>query len=189
MAGLFRRIGFAFKCLFLVLFTGKLPGEIPPGYLRMGEAGPSAAVPRDRPPEPAAAAPPVPAPAEGERAVQVLALLQRDGRLVDFLYEDISAYPDDQVGAAAREVHASCRAVLQRYLALEPVLGGEEGRPTTVDKGFDPGVVKLVGNVTGQPPYRGVLRHHGWRAKRIELPALPDGAARAVIAPAEVEIG
>jgi len=127
-------------------------------------------------------------PLSPDRAVQVLALLQRDGRLVDFLYEDISVYTDDQVGAAAREVHGSCREVLQRYLTVEPVVDGEEGRPMMVQPGFDPAQIKLVGNIAGRPPYRGVLRHRGWRAAKVELPALPDGAARSVIAPAEVEV-
>jgi hypothetical protein len=123
-----------------------------------------------------------------ERAVQLLALLQRDGRLVDFLYEDISGYPDDQVGAAAREVHASCRQVLQRYLSLEPVVPGDEGRPTVVEAGFDPGAIKLVGDIAGRPPFTGVLRHRGWRVAELSLPALPDGATRAIVAPAEVEV-
>jgi hypothetical protein len=121
--------------------------------------------------------------------VQLLALLQRDGRLVDFLYEDIGTYPDDQVGAAAREVHASCREVLQRYLTVEPVVDAEEGKPMLVEAGFDPAQLKLVGSIAGRPPYRGVIRHRGWRAAKVVLPALPDGAGRSVIAPAEVEVG
>jgi hypothetical protein len=180
------QIGFAFKCLFLVLFAGRLPDPVPLRFLGRGAREPREA---EAAPAPRVAA----AAGEGEgqidRAVQLLALLQRDGRLVDFLFEDIAGYPDDQVGAVVREVHASCREVLRRYVAVEPVIPGEEGRPATVDAGFDPASVKLVGTITGQPPFKGVLRHRGWRVARVELPALPEGVGRRVVAPAEVEIG
>jgi hypothetical protein len=190
VTGFFQQVGFAFKCFFLVLFAGRLPDDLPPRFVR-GAA--KRQVERDQPPAPPVRAaepvrpqptPPIPP----DRAVQVLSLLQRDGRLIDFLYEDINAYPDDQVGAAAREVHASCREVLRRYLTVEPVMDAEEGRPTVVDAGFDPAQIKLVGSVAGRPPYKGVIRHRGWRAAKIELPPLADGAGRTVIAPAEVEV-
>ncbi|HSK10502.1 MAG TPA: DUF2760 domain-containing protein [Vicinamibacterales bacterium] len=188
MGHFFRQIGFAFKCFFLVLFAGRLPEPLPPEFLRRKDGTMRRLEPRkDRASRDAAATPPPDD--QLDRAVQLLALLQRDGRLVDFLFEDIAPYPDDQVGAAVREVHASCREVLQRYLTVEPVVAGEEGRPTLVEAGFDPGAVKLVGMVSGQPPFRGVLRHRGWRVARVQLPALPDGANRQVVAPAEVEIG
>jgi hypothetical protein len=118
----------------------------------------------------------------------MLALLQRDGRLVDFFTEDIGEYDDAQVGAAVRDMHESCRGTLSQYLTLEPVIAEEEGRAITVEPGFDPGAIKLIGNVTGKLPARGVLRHHGWQVGDVRLPDPPPGAARAVIAPAEVEI-
>lgn len=190
MSELFQRIGLAFKCFFLVLFAGRLPDAIPRKYFRQTPAH-DELIPAT---SPAAGAPPGSAARKAEeasedRAVQVLALFQRDGRLVDFLREDIAGYPDEQVGAAVREVHSACRKVLDEYFALEPVMPGEEGRPTVVEPGFDLACVKLVGTVTGKPPFRGVLRHKGWRARRVELPALPADAGRHVIAPAEVEIG
>ena len=129
-----------------------------------------------------------PAPESLDRAVQVLTLFQRDGRLVDFLTEDVSPYPDSQLGAAVRSIHASCRQVLDRYLKLEPVLSSEEDQPVTVPVGFDPAAIKLVGNVAGEPPLRGLLRHRGWRVTEINLPSLPQGSGRAIVAPAEVEI-
>jgi hypothetical protein len=184
MSAFFRRAGFAFKCFFLILFSGRLPAPLPdefvtptaPAESTTPGGGAEAGRPRDR--------------EDGsDRAIQLLSLLQRDGRLLDFLFEDLSTYPDDQVGAAAREVHASCGEVIRRYLTLEPVLDGPEGGPATVDRSFEPGLVKLVGQVVGGPPFRGVLRHHGWRVTRCSLPALPGGAARLVVAPAEVEIG
>jgi hypothetical protein len=120
--------------------------------------------------------------------VQLLAILQRDARLVDFLMEDLGGYSDAQVGTAVRDVHANCRHVLQRYVPIEPVLADDEGRPTVVQVPVDPATVRLVGNVAGQSPARGTVRHRGWRVGRIELPPLPAEAARLVVAPAEVEV-
>jgi hypothetical protein len=121
--------------------------------------------------------------------LRVLAVLQRDGRLVDFLQEDIDAYGDAQIGAAVRDIHRGCRKALRDYLTVEPVMPGDEGAPVTVSQDFDPAAVRLTGNVGGKPPFRGVLKHHGWRVKTVQLPALP--AARdqsSVLAPAEVEV-
>jgi hypothetical protein len=118
----------------------------------------------------------------------MLALLQRDGRLVDFLEEDISSYPDGQLGAAVRSIHTSCRQVLDRYIKLEPVLSSEEDHPVTLPQGFDPAAIKLVGNVGGERPIRGRLRHRGWRVAEVTLPSLPQGSGRAIVAPAEVEV-
>jgi hypothetical protein len=118
----------------------------------------------------------------------VLALLQREGRLIDFLREDVTAFSDADIGAAARVVHAGSRKVLDQYLALEPVLNDAEGAAVTVPAGFDAGRIRLTGNVAGQPPFRGALRHHGWIATSIRLPALSPALDPRVIAPAEVEL-
>ena len=123
-----------------------------------------------------------------DRAVQMLGLFQRDGRLIDFLAEDVTPYPDAQLGAAVRSIHTSCRQVLERYVKLDPVIDSEEDQPVTVPAGFDPAAIKLVGNVTGEPPIRGMLRHRGWKVKEVSLPSLPQGSGRAIVAPAEVEI-
>ena len=121
--------------------------------------------------------------------LRVLAVLQRDGRLVDFLLEDIDGYTDGQIGAAVRDIHRGCRKALLEYVTVEPVLPGEEGEPVTIGADFDPASIRLLGNVGANPPFRGVLKHHGWRVKDIKLPALP--VARdlgAILAPAEVEL-
>jgi hypothetical protein len=129
----------------------------------------------------------IPAVDSSDRALQMLSLLQRDGRLIDFLMEDLSAYSDAQIGAAVRDVHAGCRKAVERYVSLQPVIDEEEGRPVTIDRGTDPAAVKVVGNVAGSPPIRGVLRHRGWGATRVELPPLAS-TGRTIIAPAEVEV-
>ena len=121
--------------------------------------------------------------------LRILAVLQRDGRLVDFLQEDIDTYSDAQIGAAVRDIHRGCRKSLRDYLTIEPVLGGLEDSPVTVAVDFDPAEIRLTGNVQGSPPFRGVLKHHGWRVKSVQLPVLPTSRGESsVLAPAEVEI-
>jgi hypothetical protein len=120
--------------------------------------------------------------------LHLLAILQRQGRLVDFLFEDLDAYEDAQIGAAVRGIHENCRKVVAKNLSLEAVIDSAEGEEVTIEKGFDPTAVKLTGNVTGEPPFKGILRHKGWRTDKIELPLLSDTQDAAVIAPAEVEI-
>lgn len=136
-----------------------------------------------------AAPPPPPPKPTTDAAVQLLGLLQREGRLVDFLREDIQSYEDEQVGAAVRAIHESCRQVLSEHLTLEPVLSGNEGDEVTVPKDFDPSAIRLTGNVSGEPPFRGTLRHSGWRATQVKLPSQPSGQDPKIVAPAEVEIG
>lgn len=121
-------------------------------------------------------------------AAQLLTLFQRDGRLVDFLMESVDGFPDAQVGAIAKQLHRDCRKVLQDYITIEPVRAEEENARATVEAGFDPSAVRLTGQVVGDPPFTGHLRHHGWKAVAIKLPKLPHGADPAVIAPAEIEI-
>lgn len=121
-------------------------------------------------------------------ALHVLSLLQREGRLVDFLQEDIAGAGDADVGAAARVVHTGCRKALQQYFVLEPVRGESEGAGVTVDRGFDPHQIRLSGNVHGEPPFKGKLAHAGWRAREVKLPDRPPSVDARVVAPAEVEI-
>ncbi|HEV3163997.1 MAG TPA: DUF2760 domain-containing protein [Isosphaeraceae bacterium] len=121
--------------------------------------------------------------------LRVLAVLQRDGRLVDFLKEDIDALDDALIGASVRAIHQGCRKALNDYMTIEPVVSTPEGDALTVDPDFDRAAIRLTGNVPNAPPFRGVLKHHGWRVKSVHLPVIP--AARdesSVLAPAEVEI-
>lgn len=188
MIGFGKRVSYAARCFFSVLSRGEVPEDIAPEVAPAAttRAADPATLP---PPAPAVAAEAAPPEDSSDRAVQLLALLQRDGRLVDFLSEDITPYQDAQVGAAVREMHANCRKSLEQYVRLEPIMAGEEDGPVTVEQGFDPASVKVVGNVTGRPPLRGLLRHRGWRVAEVNLPSLPpQGAGRAVVAPAEVEI-
>jgi len=118
----------------------------------------------------------------------LLTLLQREGRLLDFLLEDIQAYANEQIGAAVRDIHVKCQKTLKEHLVLEPVLKQSEGDNVEIPPGFDPSAIRLTGNVTGQPPFKGTLQHHGWRAKEIKLAPPPEGQDQFVVQPAEVEL-
>lgn len=120
--------------------------------------------------------------------LRLLALLQREGRLLDFLMEDIQAYPDAQIGAAVRDIHRQCQTALKEHLQLQPVLPQPEGGSVEITSGFDPSAIRLTGNVTGQPPFRGTLQHHGWRVKEMKLAPPPEGQDEFVLMPAEVEL-
>ncbi len=126
--------------------------------------------------------------ADEDAALQLLALLQREGRFVDFLEEDIDAFADADVGAAARVVHQGCRKALREHVTLEPVRREAEGAALTVPPGFDAAELRLVGNVTGAAPFHGRLQHRGWRATAVRLPRLVPGHDVRVVAPAEVEL-
>jgi hypothetical protein len=120
--------------------------------------------------------------------LRMLALLQREGRLLDFLREDIQGYSNEQIGAVVRDTHRQCQNALKEHLVLEPVIDKQEESTVEVPAGFDPSAVRLTGNVTGQPPFRGILRHHGWRAREIKLAPPPEGQDELVLQPAEVEL-
>lgn len=123
-----------------------------------------------------------------QRALQLLSLLQREGRLVDFLEENIESYDDAQIGAAVRNIQENCKKSLNEYLAPKAVIDKEEGEEVAIPAGFDAGAIKLTGNVTGEPPFRGILQHRGWLASSFDLPTLTGTQVPDIIAPAEVEI-
>lgn len=123
-----------------------------------------------------------------ESALQLLALLQQEGRFVDFLEENVTAYSDAEIGGAARVVHEGCRKVIRDHLQIAPVREETEGARLTLPAGFDATAVRLTGNVVGQPPFTGTLMHRGWRVAEIKLPKLAEGHDVRVLAPAEVEL-
>ncbi len=161
-----------------------LASEVPPP----APASAPAPVKAPPPPAPVPAPAPVRATANVDAALQLLALLQRESRFVDFLQEDIGAYSDADVGGAARLLHGGARKVLQDTFDLEPVRTEAEGSRLTLPAGFDAAAVRVTGNVVGQPPFNGTLQHKGWRATAVRLPALTEGHDTRVIAPAEVEL-
>jgi hypothetical protein len=133
--------------------------------------------------------PPPPPPKPSGEPLRLLALLQREGRLLDFLLEDIQGYGNEQIGAAVRDIHRNCQKAVRDHLELAPILPGEEGATVEVKPGFDPSAIRLTGNVTGQPPFRGALLHHGWRVQEVKLARPAEGQDEFVVHPAEVELG
>lgn len=123
-----------------------------------------------------------------DAALQLLELLQREGRFIDFVQEDVAGYTDAQIGAAVRVVHEGCRKVLREYFSIEPIRDGPEGSRVTLEADFDPTAIRLTGNVVGDPPFRGVLVHRGWRAVEVRLPRIAATHDVRVLAPAEVEL-
>ncbi len=138
--------------------------------------------------KPVEAPKPPKAPKPNGEPLRMLTLLQAEARLVDFLMEEIQGLADAQIGQAVREVHKKARAALSQHAVIEPVLSGNEGDNATVPRGFDPSAIRVVGNVTGQPPFTGQINHPGWRVKELKLAPLPEGADSFVLQPAEVQI-
>ncbi|MEO5794053.1 MAG: DUF2760 domain-containing protein [Rhodoferax sp.] len=139
-------------------------------------------------------APPAPPPAPilkvatPDAALQLLGLMQREARFVDFIQEDVASYSDADIGGAARLVHTGCRKVLQEHFTLAPARPEAEGSRVVLEAGFDAAAVRLTGNVVGNAPFRGTLRHPGWKATEVRLPRTTEGHDPRVIAAAEVEL-
>lgn len=181
-----RRVTLACGAFFAIISRPEFAAQVL--RLREGAAEPA--------PEPA----PAPAPAESkpatqplreaphEAALQLLGLLQRDARLIDFVEEDIAAYSDADVGGAARLVHAGCRKVLREHFSIQPVRDETEGSRITLNDGFDAAAIRLTGNVVGKPPFTGTISHRGWRVADTRLPKLAERHDAAIVAQAEVEL-
>jgi hypothetical protein len=195
---LLRRIPLALGAFFGLLFSADLAAR----YLGLSEAPAAPPAPQPAPaaaPAPVVAVPqpaPQPAPAPAvvlkeatpDAALQLLGLLPREARLIDFCEEDLTGHADADIGAAARVVHAGCRKVLREHFTLQPVRSEAEGSRVTLPAGFDASAVKLTGQVVGQPPFTGTLSHRGWQAAEVRLPKLAPQHDAAVIAQAEVEL-
>lgn len=176
-----RRIWLAIRVFFLVLFHREVAADV-----RSLLGAPEAAGPEGRQ---ALAAPAAPARAARSEALTLLAALQREARFVDFIKEPLDAYSDAQIGAAVRDVHRDCAAVLERLFAIRPIVEQAEGSRVEVPAGFDAGCYRLTGTVAGEPPFAGSLVHHGWQATACNLPSYTGSPSAArVIAPAEVEL-
>lgn len=159
---------------------------VPPPAAKAGkvrrDSGTGGEVPQ--PPSPS-----TPAEPSIQPAIQILTALQQEGRFIDFLQEDLGLYDDSQIGAAVRSIHEGCRKALGEVVELKPILDEGEGTTVTISPGFDARAIRLTGNVSGDPPFTGILRHRGWKAHRLELPRpMADQERNRVIAPAEVEI-
>jgi hypothetical protein len=136
---------------------------------------------------------PVPEPvvlkeATPDAALQLLGLMQNEARFIDFIQEDITAFSDADVGAAARVVHQGCRKAIDEHFTLSAVYAEQEGSKVTLPEGFDAASVRLTGNIVGTAPFTGTLIHKGWQVTDIRLPKLTSGHNASIVAPAEVEL-
>jgi hypothetical protein len=180
------RLWLAFIVPWKILFDGVFAARVDAAQLSALPAAPPK-------PEPASPAAPV-AEVEADEgpddraALQLLAILQREGRLVDFLFEDVSGFSDADIGAAARVVHQGCKRALDDIVDLKPVRTEVEGAAVELPAGYDAVSVRVTGNVVGEPPFSGTLAHPGWRVTRIELPTTNEGHDATIIAAAEVEL-
>jgi hypothetical protein len=126
--------------------------------------------------------------AERRLFLHLFSMMQREGRLMDFLAEDLDQYEDSQIGSAVRAIHANCVQIVREYLDPRPIMAQAEGERVTVDVDFDPGAIKLTGKVVGEPPFSGIIRHKGWQVGKLKLPKLSGRQNAEIIAPAEVEL-
>ena len=182
------RLWFAWICFFRALFDGEFAGRAWTVRDALPAASPAPAKTEkaEKPAKPER--PAAPPPPSTDAALQLLGLLQREGRLIDFLEQDVATFEDAEIGAAARAVHEGSRKALRAHVTLAPVRDEEEETKVTLAEGYDAASVKLTGNVTGKPPFTGTLRHRGWRATKISLPVAVDGHDVRVLCPAEVEL-
>ncbi len=161
------------KMAWRVLLHGDYAGDLLEGRKELQDKRARAAMPTER---------------VHASALMLLAALQREGRFIDFVRQDVAGFPDEDIGAAARVVHAGCRRIIDQFFRFQPASDGSEGAPMTVPAGFDAQRIRLTGNVTGNPPFRGTLKHHGWIITEVKMPEISDALDPRVAAPAEVEL-
>jgi hypothetical protein len=161
------------KLAWRVLLHGDYAGDLLDGLKELQHKGARAAMPAEK---------------THASALILLAALQREGRFIDFVRQDVAGFSDEDIGAAARVVHAGCRKIIDQFFRLQPASGGSEGAPMTVPAGFDAQRIRLTGNVTGKPPFRGTLKHHGWIVSEVKMPEISGALDPRIAAPAEVEL-
>lgn len=184
----FRRIPLAFGAFFRILSDADFAARLDEMDLVVVQAQPVATPAPTPAPMPPKAAPRPLKEASPDSALQLLSLLQRDARLLDFAKENLSGYSDADIGSAARIVHDGCSKVLSEHFTIVAVREEGEGSQITLNEGFDAATVRLTGNVVGTAPFQGSLSHRGWRATDVRLPKLVESHDATILAPAEVEL-
>jgi len=169
---------------FRILFDGRFAARV----AQLSDEGTRSepAEPAELPARAPQPAPPKTVAASPDAALQLLTLLQREGRFIDFVQQDVATFGDADIGAAARVVHEGCRRALAAHARVVSVRSEPEGSALTLQQASED--VKLVGNVAGSAPYRGVLRHRGWRIEELKLPTVVGAHDPALVAPAELEL-
>lgn len=184
-----RRVPLAFGAFFSTLSDAAYAARVEKLSLpEVAPVAPVAPAPAPAPVHVPAAAPVILKEATPDAALQLLALLQREARLIDFTQENLASHADADIGAAARVVHEGCAKVMREYFTIEAVRQEAEGSRIVLNEGFDSAQVRLTGNVVGSAPFKGTLSHRGWRASSVRLPKLSEQHDAAILAPAEVEL-
>jgi hypothetical protein len=117
--------------------------------------------------------------------ITLLALLQKESRLVDLILEDMESYSDEQIGGAARRVLRDARECLQTYVPIEPLVEGREGEMIRVPDTASPLRWRLLGDASASS---GTLLHAGWVARKVQLPEWSGSQENSmIISPAEVD--
>ncbi|MFO0617020.1 MAG: DUF2760 domain-containing protein [Polyangiaceae bacterium] len=193
------RLVFAYVAFFRILFDGAFAArassvkdampELPPSGLRAAEPEPIRKS-LEPPQKKVKTIDEVAVREAGRRdgALWLLGHLQREGRFVDFLEQDVTSFKDQEVGEAARVVHAGCKKAIASVLEVKAVREEEEGSAVTLQGDYDKAANKLTGDVKGSAPYKGTLRHKGWRAIGAKLPTPTKGDEPTVLCPAEIEL-
>jgi hypothetical protein len=161
------------KIAWRILFHGDYAGDVLEGLKELEAKRARSAMPPER---------------THASGLMLLAALQREGRFIDFIRQDAAGFSDEEIGAAARVVHGGCRKIVDQFFRFEPATKGSEGTPMTVPAGFDAQRIRLTGNVSGNPPFQGTLKHHGWIVTEVKMPAVSDALDPRVVAAAEVEL-
>lgn len=120
--------------------------------------------------------------------LRILAMMQNSSRFIDFIKEDISQYSDQEVGAVARDIHKQCSKLLEEVVGIRALSKDDEGTSVTINAHFDPQEITLIGNVRGNGPYKGTLRHPGWKASKLSLPECSHDLKKEILQPSEVEV-
>jgi uncharacterized protein DUF2760 len=181
---LLSRIWLSWVISFRILFDGRFAARV--SLLRDAQSSPEPSAKAVLPVVAPVVPRPEPASSSANGALQLLALLQREGRFVDFVQQEVASFGDADIGAAARVVHEGCRRAIRAHARIVSVRNEAEGATLTLERATED--VKLVGNVAGSAPFRGVLRHRGWRVEELELPTVVGAQDPTLVAPAELEL-
>jgi len=181
---LLSRIWLSWVLSFRVLFDGQFAAQV--AQLRVRDGKSESEEPVALPVSPAHTPRKEAAPVSADAALQLLSLLQREGRFIDFVQQELAAFSDADIGAAARVVHEGCRRAIRAHARVVNVRNEAEGASLTLERASED--VKLVGNVAGSAPFRGVLRHRGWRVEQLTLPTVVGAHDPTIVAPAELEL-
>src|SRR3954453_319253 len=105
------RIGTAFRAFFRALKNAAFAEQV----RRLLDGEPVQQIAEPAPvTKPAAPVTPVKLPPQRNEALTLLAGLQHESRLVDFLMETIAGYVDQNIGAAITEIHRDASSALER---------------------------------------------------------------------------